>query len=99
MVSCTDVLRWNHDMIAYCLQTCCSASCAMLQDRSDHSECQTCMLSFMLPTGTHDIVQELHLFHMCGLDGSFLAAASPTLRNLHMDGLPDFRARILLHGL
>jgi hypothetical protein len=40
-------------------------------------------------------VQELHLFHVAGTDGGFLAAASPTLRSLHLERLPDFKARML----
>ena len=36
------------------------------------------------------------MFHVAGTDGSFLATASPTLRSLHLDRLPDFKARMLL---
>ena len=42
--------------------------------------------------------QELRLYRMSGVDGGFLAAASPTLRFLHLEGLPDFRASTLLPG-
>lgn len=41
-------------------------------------------------------VQDLHLQCICGPDGGFLAMASPTLRSLHMEGLPDFKARGML---
>jgi hypothetical protein len=41
----------------------------------------------------HAVVQELCLSNLKGPDGSFLATASPTLRSLHMEFLPDFKAR------
>ena len=40
-------------------------------------------------------MQELRLFHVVGTDGGFLTAASPTLRSLHLERLPDFKARML----
>lgn len=41
-------------------------------------------------------MQDLHLQCICGPDGGFLATASPTLRFLRMEGLPDFKVRALL---
>ena len=40
----------------------------------------------------------MRLYRVSGVDGRFLAAASPTLRFLHMEGLPDFKASMLLSG-
>ena len=42
----------------------------------------------------HALAQELRMYDVAGPDGSFLAAASPTLRSLQMDGLPDFKVRV-----
>jgi hypothetical protein len=41
-------------------------------------------------------VQDLRLHCIFGPDGGFLAKAPPSLRSLHMKGLPDFRVRGLL---
>ena len=41
-------------------------------------------------------VQDLRLHCIFGPDGGFLAKAPPSLRSLHMEGLPDFRVRRLL---
>jgi hypothetical protein len=42
-------------------------------------------------------LQDLSLECICGPDGGFLATAPPTLRSLHMEGLPDFKGPMMLN--
>ena len=56
-----------------------------------------CALPCLLrPQAARAAVQDLSLECICGPEGGFLAAASPTLCSLHMGGLPDFKACCLL---
>ena len=61
-----------------------------------HAHGVICVSCSLHSTATRAAVQDLSLECMCGPDGGFLATAPPTLRSLHMEGLPDFKARGLL---